>query len=235
VLIAGGEDNNSTVQGRTTSTAEVFDPATGVFLPTLAPMNLSRAMHTATLLGNGKVLLAGGDFATYPGVETTNAADLYDPVARTFAAVPGGMNEARFMHSATLLADQRVLIAGGFMGSAVFVGPGTVSGIFGMESNTAEIYDPVASTFTCIGGHSVMLPACNPSMTHTHAGHIAVRLGAGPLADQVLIAGGFGGKKIMGKAKPTNVAELFDPGTGSFVKTGKMRKARGLAGAALLP
>jgi hypothetical protein len=70
-------------------------------------MTTYRADHTATLLGNGEVLVAGG-FAN----GWLASAELYDPAAWTFTAT-GSMAVARQYHTATLLLDGKVLIVGG--------------------------------------------------------------------------------------------------------------------------
>jgi hypothetical protein len=78
--------------------------------------------HRATLLPNGKVLIAGGYNSTGP----LSSAELYDPASGTFTA-SAPMTSARYLHTATLLPNGKVLIAGGQSGSA--------------EVNTAELYD----------------------------------------------------------------------------------------------
>ena len=67
-------------------------------------MKKSRAGHTASLLTDGQVLIAGG--------HEDNSAELYDPPTHSFVA-PSRMNASRYGHSATLMPDGTVLIAGG--------------------------------------------------------------------------------------------------------------------------
>jgi hypothetical protein len=68
-------------------------------------MKEGRVSHTATLLKDGRVLIAGG--------HEDNSAELYDPAAQRFVAILH-MSVSRFGHSATLLLDVTVLIAGGW-------------------------------------------------------------------------------------------------------------------------
>jgi hypothetical protein len=78
-------------------------------------MNIVRASATATLLSNGKVLIAGGG-CNGTSLSTT---ELYDPVANTFAAATPSMKVTRQQATATLLPNGKVLIAGGFDNSGV--------------------------------------------------------------------------------------------------------------------
>src|ERR1700733_11920686 len=96
-----------------------------------ASMTTVRSLHTATILPNGKVLVAGGDDNS--GYQTAST-EIYDPVAGSWTAT-GSMTVARTSHTATLLRNGTVLVAGGSGGTAV----GGVS-----DQASAEIYDPVA-------------------------------------------------------------------------------------------
>jgi hypothetical protein len=97
----------------------------------IGSMTTPRASHTATVILSGKVLITGGVQFTFPN-DTLASAELYDPATGTFSAT-GSMTEPRVGHSATLLPDGRVLIAGG------------------TTDLSAEIYDPSTGTFAATG------------------------------------------------------------------------------------
>jgi hypothetical protein len=162
----------------------------GTFVPT-GSMSTARELHTATLLNNGKVLIAGGENDT----GTVASAELYDPATETFTPT-GSMSTARFSHTATLLNNGMVLIAGGLNGPT------------GVAS--AELYNPATGIFTATG-----------SMTSIRYDHTATLLNNG----QVLVAGGGG---VLASA------ELYDPATGTFTTTGSMNTARFVHTATLL-
>jgi hypothetical protein len=107
VLIAGGNDDMSCPGF---ANAELYDPSSGTFT-VVANMTMHRDVHTATLLKDGTVLVAGGGEG-WCGMSTLDTAELYDPVTRSFFAV-GRMTRSRSSHTATLLKDGTVLIAGG--------------------------------------------------------------------------------------------------------------------------
>jgi WD40 repeat protein len=125
VLIAGGTDSYS---DSPLSTTEIYDPATGHFVPS-GSMTTPRMGHTATLLADGRVLITGG-FITglingQFGVSST--AELYDPATDSFSTT-GQMGVMREEHTATLLPNGLVLVAGG-------------------GNPTAEVYDPSTGLF----------------------------------------------------------------------------------------
>ena len=78
-------------------------------------MNTARKDHTATLLPNGKVLIAGGGYDV--NVQSFNSAELYDPATGTWT-MTDVMNSTRYSHTATLLPNGKVLVTGGGNGSA---------------------------------------------------------------------------------------------------------------------
>jgi hypothetical protein len=103
VLVVGGEG----IDDNAISSAEFFDPATGVFRP-VSDMRVSRQGHTATLALQGLVLVVGGanDTGALASVEA------FDPVDGSFTEV-GRLATARVDHTSTLLSDGRILVAGG--------------------------------------------------------------------------------------------------------------------------
>ncbi|MGD0862063.1 MAG: kelch repeat-containing protein [Candidatus Limnocylindrales bacterium] len=189
---------SATVTAEPSSTQAVTPASAGTFVPT-GSMNVGRSGATATLLADGRVLIAGGW-----GSDSTPlaSAELYDPATGTFSLI-GSMSTARaaLNGTATLLSDGRVLFAGGADDT------GTIA--------TAELFDPATGTFSPAG-----------SMTTARDGQTATLLPNG----LVLIAGGEG-RDGMALAS----AELYDPATGKFTLTGSMAVARITQSATLLP
>ena len=177
VLITGGFPGGSGVGFL--SEAELYDPAVGTFSVT-GSMNTARYGFTMTRLNNGQVLAAGGAGNTLQGSQLSSA-ELYDPSTGQWAFT-GDMVIAAQSRTATLLGNGKVLVAGG----QEQVTPN-------VYFSEAELYDPVAGTFTVTA-----------SMTAIRSGAVATLLGNG----NVLIAGGFNGSAYLSRA------ELYEAGTG---------------------
>lgn len=153
----------------------------------IADMTTRRAAHTATLLDDGRVLIAGGFVGDGAGLAST---ELFDPATNTFRSVES-MGAARVSHTATKLPDGRVLIAGGYDGDYL---------------RSAETYDPATNRFQRVG-----------PMSSARSGHSATLLKDG----RVLVVGGVGtGWTFLSSA------EVFDPQTNAFTPTNAMRTAR---------
>jgi hypothetical protein len=160
--------------------AERFDPAQNSWTLT-APGLAFRSRHTATLLADGRVLVAGGIDAAAVNVGSIiplASADLYDPIADTWvAAAP--MNAPHSAHTATLLPSGRVLVVGGDPAPRV-----------------TELYDPLSNSWS-LGG----------LLAHGRAHHSATLL-----ADAtVLIAGGLGDEGPLSSAEQLRGGVLGEP------------------------
>jgi len=197
VLIAGGNNFTGFL-----ATTELFDPATNSFQSS-GSMAEERRQHTATLLNNGKVLIAGG-FSNNTGSITRSSAELYDPATGTFSSA-GTMSTARLDHTASLLSDGRVLIAGG---DILCISPGCG---FPNVFATAELYDPATNAFSATG-----------SMATARLKHTATVLPSG----LVVISGGETPDADNFQDIPTASIEIYDPTTGTFSPGGSMIIAR---------
>jgi hypothetical protein len=197
VLVAYGSNSNTNCYLGLTS-IEVYDPGTGTFTEIVGDDGTGIFGHTATLLPNGQVLLAGGfvdDVWDCLGSTSDNGAGLYDSATGVFSGT-GNMTANRGWHTATLLADGNVLIAGGADQDPT--GTGLAS---------AELYDPSTGTFTQTG-----------SMAVGRFLHTATLLQNG----KVLVVGG----ALTSTSDPVATAEVYDPATGVFSMTGAMATAR---------
>jgi hypothetical protein len=192
VLVTGGCAAQGC--GQIVASAELYDPRTRTFRAA-APMRTARASHTATLLPDGRVLVAGGT-ASSGGTATS---EIYDPATNRWTPGPD-MTAPRVSHIAVALRDGRVFVMGG--------GGGRLG-----DLRTAEVFDPRRGTFSAVGG-----------MRTNH--YLATRLADG----RVLLTGG---QDARGELLRT--AELFDPARNVFLPTGDMVTPRVKHGAALLP
>jgi len=223
-------------------------PVAAGMLKPAGPMLAARNSHTATLLPDGKVLIAGGGDRD----NVFASAELFDPATGSFFET-GSMTTPRGAHEATLLADGKVLITGGLSAERQFLA-------------SAEIYDPATRRFTpagemkiareahratllnngkvlITGGLSPVWPQqqlaeiYNPAtgvfspvgeMTTPRADHTATLLADG----RVLLSAGSTGRSI--NEAVTGTAELFDPATNRFTATGKLSAPRHKHAAVLL-
>ncbi len=211
VLLTGGNTNTQTTTNL--DTAELFDPATGTFSaggnvtryydPSAdkfyykGKLFAARGKHTATLLKDGNVLIAGGGAA---GGTAQASAELYDSSIGKMEKV-GPMNVARQEHRATLMANGDVLITGGVDDR-------------GQVLATAEIYHPATRQFTLT---TAAFPGRGTNLSQGRYQHAAALLPGG----QVLIAGGSDGRTT------SRSAELYDPSRGAFTCVGRSGDAAG--------
>jgi Galactose oxidase, central domain/Kelch motif len=173
VLIAGGQDSS----GNPLSSTELYDPATNTFAApgSTATMNTARYDAPATLLGSGKVLIAGGGYSPSNALSST---ELYDPATNTFAAAgnTATMNAGRDGSTATLLPSGEVLITGGVDSSN--------NGL-----SSTELYNPTTNRFAAAANTPTMnairysdtatllLPPCTVTYTGTFTGNLTISSG----------------------------------------------------------
>jgi hypothetical protein len=184
VLLLGGYRANPIGPGNVaTKEIEAFDPATGMF-STVGQLNEGRVSPTATLLPDGKVLIAGGfDVSADQQAIASTTVEVFDP-ATGMSSTPTAMSEPRLDQVAETLADGRVLLAGGLTGATL-----------DHSTATADLFDPATGKTT---------PAA--ALGEPRSGACAVRLTDG----SILVVGG--ARVEAGKvAARLQTAELFKP------------------------
>ena len=187
-----------------TASIELFDPAKGVW--TLgAPMSVPRARHTATLLPTGDVLVAGGGTTFHGDVgKVTSNVEIYTPRTNSWRAV-APMSIPRYTHEAALLADGRVLVAGGW--SAMTSDD--------VSKASTEIFDPATDRWSA-----------GPPLENARAEFVLVRMPGGRV---LAIAG------VDRSGRLLDSAELLDVAADAWAPTGKLAEARMWPAVALLP
>ena len=198
VLVAGGYRNDPVKGAVALGSAELYNPTTGKWTYT-GSLHTARWSHSANLLQNGEVLVAGDE--SFGSGGTTNvfaSAELYNPSTGKWTTT-GSMTTVRRGNTMTLLQNGQVLVAGGSDGAGNLLA-------------SAELYNPSTGTWTLTG-----------SLPHPLDGFTATLLTNG----QVLAAAGNDGGYIAS-------AELYDPSTGVWTVTGSLNQARAYQTAALL-
>ncbi|HWO01292.1 MAG TPA: kelch repeat-containing protein [Blastocatellia bacterium] len=186
VLVIGGFNFLGTNFPGVLSSAELYNPETGIWNET-GDLKTPRYRHTATLLQNGKVLVAGG----MGDRDLIDSAELYDPDTGMWSPA-GKINTPRYYHTAALLQNGKVLVAGGV--------------IRNFPIGSAELYDPDTEMWKTTG--SLNQPRLYPATVL--------------LSGKVLIAGG-------------NTAELYDPETEKWSLTTRLNAPRLYHTTTLLP
>lgn len=182
VLVVGGvADTRSTAVQ-----AELYEPGRRQWLIVDSSATQQRVMHAAVLLHDGRVLVMGGAQPQGGRPVALNSAELYDPQQRRWLPA-AAMHEARMLHTATILADGRVLVVGGV----------TIQGNMEIALSHAEIYDPIQNVWQPAG-----------EMFDSRYMHTATLLEDGA----VLVAAGMGTRQSQAQtSRPEirNTAELY--------------------------
>jgi N-acetylneuraminic acid mutarotase len=165
-------------------------------------MSIARSRHTATLLKDGRVLVAGG--RNVQG-SSLRSAELYDPGTETWQQT-GNLTDARAWATATLLREGQVLVTGGVSDDR----------INGAINNSAEIYDPRTGAWTIVD-----------HMANARYGHQAGLLSNGI----VLVTGGAGQE---GDCIYKVATEIYDPQSNRWTNVAPMMTARGFHSTAQL-
>jgi N-acetylneuraminic acid mutarotase len=199
LLVLGGDCTLGSAVACTSGSVEEYDVSANTWTAK-APMPTPLQSMSATLLQDGRILLAGGS----DNFSSTNLVQIYDPVSNTWAARTNSMNESRYYHSATLLQDGRVLVSGGNS-----VSRNTGNGNVVVPSKTAEIFDPRTNVWAFVASMSV------ERVLHS----------ASVLSDGRVIAAGGAGKGGT-SANATDTVEIYDPLTNTWALACSLRNLR---------
>src|SRR5438046_2094133 len=183
VLVTGG----ITTAGAILNSAEIYDAATNSWSAIPSALIEPRAGHTASLLRDGRVVLAGGD----TDGRISQSVEVFDPSTGEFSFA-GTLSMPRAGHAAAVLTDGRVLIAGGSFGGVA-------------PSASTDIFDPATGTISA-----------GPELLTGRSGHTATTL----LSGKVLIVGGTDGLTDL------DSAEIFDAVTGTIQPSSSLHSAR---------
>jgi hypothetical protein len=211
-----------------TGFAWTFDPATN--LSTIAGATVTaRVGATVSLLSNGTVLVAGGMGMTDEGYAVLDSAEIYNPKSRSFASIYQKMTVPRCGHTATVLADGSVLLAGGFSFPPICYDPAGLIETLVPALDSAEIFSAAQQSFTASG-----------TLPYGFAFHSATLLASG----DVLIAGGVTqfyternftlGSFTSATASPSTNAAIFDVAAQGFAVIAPLGTARAMHSATLL-
>ena len=198
-VVTSGKPNGFT--GTPLDSAELYDPASGTWTAT---GKMVYGGGTATLLPDGKVLVAGGNSSSgaFGGIGFAgDTSELYDPSKGTWTAA-GKMVAARGRSTATLLPDGKVLVAGGLDAAG----------------RASELFDPSTGSWTATG--TMVAGRSNGAATLLHGAATLLPDG------MVLVTGiydpGYGPQAI----PEPETDELYDPGSGTWTATAKMVAVR---------
>jgi WD40 repeat protein len=187
-------------------TAVTYNYVTGKFSPAGSEGSFQRSYHTATLLANGKVLIAGGE--KFGGVALSSAS-VWDPSTGKFTPTANHMSTPHVQGFAARLPDGRVLVGGGFSDPTAH--PPT-------ETNKVDIYDPGTNKWTTVSSLPPMSEAISPEAETLQDGDVVVT-GIGTLGTSTEVyAPSFPGRAVSPPAQ--NCADLTNPFKVKSVKAG---------------
>lgn len=204
VLVVAGSSRSGVGGAYATNAAEIYDPTTGNWSLT-DPLPFAVTYHTATLLPDGSVLVAGG-YNGFNNDSHVSSIASYNPITGKWKSMEP-MQVRRTYHTATLLANGKVLIAGGNNTSTTL--------------DSSEIYDPNAGTNgQSTLGNTVKMGGWGSRAVGMKDGNVLL------LGGEFISSGG---------ASPTPAAQIFNPTISTFTDVGPMKAARAYATATILP